>query len=621
LKTLEHQCIKNQNTDLRDHLASLRLNYDINNKILLIQSPQFLLESFNPDVARNRGYYAYPPTGLQWIAKKIKQNGLEVKILDLNYLVLERVINDEKFDYNNWLQILEEYLENYDPSIVGVTSINVNSNIYEPGYPLTSILKLLMAKDNCIVLAGGAIATDEHEELLKKDYCHFVIGNEGENKIKFLFDNIYGNTSEQNPVQGIYFKFENVIKQSVGIFDSVSLKGNLIDTYNLIPTEKYNLVGCLNPYSRMVGKDTRYSVFNLYRGCTAKCEFCDVNNFMGNGVRHFPVDDVIKDIDYLINNKGIHHFDVLDDAFLANAQVATEFLKELTKLNDKYGITWSSNNGLIATQLNEHLMKLMQRSGCVGFRIGVESGNAMMLKRMRKPATLSKLRKAAILINDYPNMFTGANYILGLFGDETFGEMIDTFKFSSELNLDWASFATFQFTSNRTPGSNLITKETRKSGGDFVPAKGDSKQTITINKNVITGPNLFNISDSVVPPPAQIKEIWFAFNLVGNYINNKNLRNNQPHKFLSWVNALLSTFPNNAYMALFQGIARVLIGEMNLARKSADRTRKILRQSEYWENRFIDFKLNNLILNFPKSYTEANEQLVELRKQYEKWLI
>lgn len=77
------------------YIEKLRKKYVLNNRVLLIQAPQFLLNSFNVTVAKNRGYYAYPPKGLQCIAKALSGRNLEIDIL------LKRVNDDDTFDYHN----------------------------------------------------------------------------------------------------------------------------------------------------------------------------------------------------------------------------------------------------------------------------------------------------------------------------------------------------------------------------------------------------------------------------------------------------------------------------------------------------------------------------------------
>ncbi len=608
------------NTDLTGYIGTLRKKYVLNNRVLLIQAPQFLLNSFNATVAKNRGYYAYPPTGVQCIAKALSGRNLEIDILDLNYLLLKRVNDDDTFDYHNWLVLLDEYLKKHTPSVVGVSSINIYSNVFEDDYPLTSILKHLRDKNECIIIAGGPIATNEYENYLIKDLSHFIIEGEGENKINYLFDRLFDSEPTQFPVQGIYFKFNDEIKQTAGQRDKVELKGNLIDTYDLIPIEDYNNVGSLNPYSRMAGQEKHFSVIQLNRGCRANCKFCGVTEFMGRGVRYYPVKDVLDEIIYLVEKRNILHFDVLDDDFLVNKKEVIELLEALVKLRQKYAITWSANNGLIAASITEELMGLMRDSGCVGFRIGVESGNEEMLKRMRKPASLPLLRRAGVILNKFPEIFTGGNYIIGALGEETFAQMLDTFKFMCELNLDWASIATFQFTSKAA----AITKNLKSDGRaatDFVPSKGDSRREIPDAKDVVSGPEVFELPGDKVPSCEQVEQIWFSFNLVANYINNKNLKpDGRPEKFTSWVEAVRVAYPHNPYMSLFAGLGRVLLGDKESACKHLEDTKIILKESEYWSHRFSQFGLTHLVTNFPQNAEQVQETLGHLRERYSEWI-
>jgi len=614
---VQNQCP--DNTKLAKYIEMLCKKYVLNNKLLLIQAPQFLFDSFNVTVAKNKGYYAYPPTGLQWIAKTLSSRNLEIDILDLNYLLLKRVNNDNAFDYRDWLVLLDEYLSKHTHSIVGVSSINIYKNVFEDGYPLTSILKHLQDKDKYITIAGGPIATNEYENYLKKDLSHFVIEGEGENKINFLFDCLFGCEPTQSPVQGVYFKFNDKIVQTAGQQDKVNLKGNLISTYDLIPIEDYNNVGSLNPYSRMVGQEKHFATIQLNRGCRANCKFCGVSDFMGSGLRHYPAMDVFDEINYLVEKKNILHFDVLDDDFTGNKKEVINLLEELVKLRQKYPITWSSNNGLIAASLTEELMTLMHDSGCVGFRIGIESGNEEMLKRLRKPASLPSLRQGGALLNKFPEIFTGGNYIIGVLGEETFGEMLDTFKFMCELNLDWASIAIFQFTSKATTIAENLKSDGRTTT-DFVPSKSNSRREISDAKGVVSGPKVFELPVDKVPSYEQVKQIWFSFNLVANYINNKNLQpGGRPKKFTSWVEAVKIAYPHNPYMSLFAGLGRVLLGDNESAYKHLENAKIILKESKYWDHRFSQFGLTHLVTNFPQNAEQVQGILEHLRGRYSEW--
>src|SRR3990172_425485 len=144
------------NAKLAEYAAVLRRKYALNNRVLFVQSLQFLFESLNIEVIRKRGYYAFPPIGLQYLTKALSGRNLEIRILDLNYQFLKRVICDDFFNYQNWLDMLDDCLNEYKPSIVGVTAISVYTDVFKPSFPLTSILKRLRDRDDCIVVAGGS---------------------------------------------------------------------------------------------------------------------------------------------------------------------------------------------------------------------------------------------------------------------------------------------------------------------------------------------------------------------------------------------------------------------------------------------------------------------------------
>lgn len=620
---IEGQYQQADNRELAEYTAMLREKYPLNNKVLFIQPPQFILDSFNYKVAREKGCYAYPPTGLQCLAKALSDRKLEINILDLNYQLLKRVIEDDSYNYLHWLELLDEYLNKNSPSIIVVTCISIYTDVFKPTHPLTSLLEHLRKKDDSIIIAGGPIATNEYKNYLMKDLCHFVIKREGENKIKYLLDYLFGNESCNTPTTGIHFKFKNNIVETKGEEDVVILKGNLIDTYKYVPIEDYNNVGSLNPFSRMTGQDKRFTGIQLNRGCRANCRFCGVVEFMGRGLRQYPVTDLLEEMHYLITERGIRHFEILDDDFLGYGTFkdgCITLLKEMVKFHKKYGTTWAAGNGLIAVSLTEDVLNLMRDSGCVGFRVGIESGNEEMLKQMRKPVSLPLLRKTGRMLLKYPEMFVAGNFIIGLFGEETFGEILDTFRFACEINLDWAAFTTFQFTSEDTIlAENLLSK--KKVATDFIPTKDTSNREILENCEGVSGPDIFNISKETIPSPEQIKHIWFTFNLVANYINNKNLKpNGGPAKFVSWVEAVQVVYPDNPYMPLFAGISHVLLGNNELANKNLEKAKQNLTVSKYWENRFNQFGLMDLITGFPKDAEEAHEVLESMQKRYSEWI-
>ena len=584
---------------LRAHASKLRQQFGPGERLLLVQAPQFLFETINPEVIRNRGYYAYPPTGLQTLAASLSERDIEVAILDLNLHALRQIAHDGNFDQENWLRRLDDRLDTFRPTMVGVTCLTVYADLFGTNHPLTAILRHLSRRGEHLVIMGGPTATNEMDRYIQEGLCHFAVEGEGEDRLKCLLDVYEDSSAETQAISGISFLWEGRVFQTQGAQSNVTLAGNLIDSYANVDVEGYCRVGSLNPYSRMAGQDTVYGVFQLNRGCRANCKFCGVRPFMGKGVRTHPVEEVLKEVRYLAEQRSVRHFEVLDDDFLADRKAVAAFLEGLVGLHKEYGITWAANNGLMTTSVTRELLDLMRDSGCLGFKIGIESGNAEMLRRIRKPGTLNTFARAAEMLEDYPDLFVGGNYIIGLFGEETFEQMLETFAFSICLNLDWSSFTVFQYTSKPTAlAENLKTDGTGAT--DFIPGKDSSNREILDDRSLPLGADVFSLPVDIVPSRALVKNIWLTFNLLGNYIGNKNLKpDGRPEKFVSWVDAVRVAYPSNPYMLLFSGLGRVLMGEPERAKGLYEDARSIVDGSANWQYRFERFGLDDLLEHEP----------------------
>ncbi|MBT3237406.1 MAG: radical SAM protein [Rhodospirillaceae bacterium] len=606
-----------QNAPLINYARELRGRYSPNDRVLLVQLPQFQMKSFSRDIARDRGMYAYPPTGLQCVRNALEEHDLEIKIVDLNYELLKRAIEDDTFNCEDWLSLLGQRMDDFMPGIVGVTTISISDTPDNPEFPLTAALMYLKERDDAIVIAGGVNANNERDYYLRSGLGHFVVDGEGEYRAPMLINIIAGSETSGPDQNGIYFFADGELMQSSGVSTVVQSVPSLADSYGDIPVEDYCKVGSLNPFSRMLGTDRVFSTLQLNRGCRADCGFCGVLEFVGPGVRQNSVENVIDELTYLVEQRSVRHIELLDDDFLGkktHRSGVEKVLNAMAGFHESIGLTWSAGNGLIAASLDAPMIDLINRSGCVGFRIGVESGNADMMKRLKKPASIVALEKTCADLQKVPDIFIGANFIVGLFGEETVGEMKDSLAFAIRTKLDWASFTVYQFTGNENSEKNAAT------GGanDFVPSKDSAFREVVGGDNVAVGKDVFTIADHVVPSREQVRQIWFSYNLVANYICNKNLMpGGNAKKFADWVEAVFIGYPDNPYMPLFAGLARILTGEEERANDNFASARRNVQTSDYWQRRFREFDLNTLIDDTPMTTEEVYERLAPLQMEYE----
>jgi|ETN01SMinimDraft_4_1059930.scaffolds.fasta_scaffold02708_2 radical SAM superfamily enzyme YgiQ (UPF0313 family) len=585
----------------------------LNNKILLFQLPQTLFSSMDKKAVLNRACYAWPPAGLMCLQECLKDSNYNVTIVDLNYILLKEIINNKSFDIRNWYKLADKYLDMYKPSIVGVSTISVSLNPDDKEYHLTLFLNYLKSINKYVVVSGGVNATEHRTYLLENKLSDFVIAKESEYKFKFLVDALHGKYNDADLPSEIFYIDRGMVSETAGINKKVNVNYNIIDSYKKLDIETYNDVGSLNPFSRMAGQNKKYATLQLNRGCRADCKFCGVGEFMGGqGVRTAPVELIIKELQYLVTERNISHFEFLDDDLLGGGRCGLDavktLFKEMSKLREKYGITWSAGNGLIAAGINDEIMSLIYESGCIAFRIGIESANPKMLKIMRKPTSLRRLFSSSHVINKYPEIYCGANYIIGLYGIETWGEMLDTYEFTKIINLDWSSFSTYQFTSK----DNEIRKNIQsdgKSAAEFMPAKNRSYNKINTSRGVLEGFDIFELDLNSVPSKEQVKEIWFTFNFLSNYVNNKNFRpSGNCKKITKWINATMLSYPSNPYMLLFSALGHLLQNDKIMSEKMLKKSQQCLEDS-YWKRRFKQFSLDCLLNNFPSDREGVFESL------------
>ncbi len=605
--------IKNKKFDaLTEYCHSLKLEYKLNKRVLFVQIPQLIFESFNPEVAKKKGYYIFPPVGLQYLYEAVKKRDLDIRILDLNFMLLKKVF-EEDFDHRQWIDILKDCLDSFEPAIVGV------SCMYDLGIrPLMEVLKFLRKINRAIVVTGGVIPTYEWKTLLQQDLCHFIIKREGEQRINFLFDCLTDENLNYGPRPGVCFKYEGFCYETDGSSQEVNFDTDLIDSYSLVNIREYHKYGSLNPFSRIAGlRNSPFAAIQMNRGCRAVCTFCSVRDFIGNGVRNRPVEKVLSEMDFLINKFGVKHFEWLDDDLLFYKKEFQELLRKI--IDRKWKISWSANNGLIASSLDEETMRLIRDSGCIGFKIGIETGNAEKLKEIKKPATLDIFRKTAKISSHYPEVFIGGNFMLG-FPHEKFYQMMDSFKLSLELNLDWSAFTMCQAIRGATAFSEFDShfinqiKSEGENVKNFIPTRESSQGQLLVKEQVLKGLDIFKLDPNYEPDADQIKEIWFTFNLLGNYINNKNLKPaGRPEKFISWVEMAQVAYPANGYMNLFLALAYLLNGQID---KSKDYHQKAIHlfENDYWRQRFIAFGLHQLLHNFPRIREEVFKSLTDLSR-------
>jgi radical SAM superfamily enzyme YgiQ (UPF0313 family) len=138
-----------------------------------------------------------------------------------------------------------------------------------------------------------------------------------------------------------------------------------------IPTPRYDLV----PDNFIVKR-----VIQATRGCYYSCAFCSVPA-IHPGFRMRPIDEVIRDVKY-DNFKHWWQRKIVwfwDDNLTANRQYVKKLLLKMIPLK-KWWLTQAS----IDIAQDDELLALMQKSGCIGVFLGIETLNQAALAAVGK---------------------------------------------------------------------------------------------------------------------------------------------------------------------------------------------------------------------------------------------
>ena len=135
---------------------------------------------------------------------------------------------------------------------------------------------------------------------------------------------------------------------------------------------------------------------NTSRGCPFKCSFCDVRNVWGRKFTYMSPERVFDDIQYLVS-LGARGLYFREDNFT----VVSDRVKHICEmiLKKGYRLKWACESRV--DTIDDELMGLMAKAGCIGFYVGVEHLTQRMLDVFNKGVTVDQIVKFFNSANKY----------------------------------------------------------------------------------------------------------------------------------------------------------------------------------------------------------------------------
>lgn len=341
-----------------------------------------------------------PPLGLTCIAAVCEAAGAEVAIFD--YIV--RGYSDTK---------LRNELTEFAPDIVGTNSVTMNFK------RAAAILRQVKQEnpDIITIMGGPHVSFHSGETLELYPEIDIIVRGEGEATMAELLS-VIRNRTQWHTIQGISFNdqgrhVDTGFRPFIQDLDALPLPAR-----HLLPMARYQALGF--PVSIITS-----------RGCPNQCIFCLGRRMVGHKVRFRSPESIADEIEELQRSHGISTINIADDLFTANRHRVKEVCSEITRRN--LTVSWSAFSRV--NTIDADTLRIMKRAGCHSVSFGIESGNAEMLKRVRKGITIDQARNAASACRE-AGINGHVSFIVGLPGESP-ETLSDTLALQKELDIEF----------------------------------------------------------------------------------------------------------------------------------------------------------------------------------------
>ena len=335
-----------------------------------------------------------PPLGLAYLAGALEAAGVTVRILDL--VVMPKSPST-----------LPEVLNRFQPDVVGVTAVTMNA---ETAFDLLREVK--ETAPDLLTVMGGPHATFSTTAALEAvPELDVIVRGEGEQTLLELLAET--DRTRWRRIPGLAFRENGTIRHTPWREPAKDLGRLPAPARHGLPLGRYRTLGM--PVS-----------VTTSRGCPFQCVFCVGRRMVGARVRYRPPLDVVDEMERLAA-LGFRQINLADDLFTANPRHCLAICDEILRRGLR--IRWSSFARV--DTVSTDLLARMREAGCHAVSFGMESGNAEILKRVRKAITREQA-EAAVDMCRQAGMQAHASFILGLPG-ETAETLSETMAFAERL--------------------------------------------------------------------------------------------------------------------------------------------------------------------------------------------
>lgn len=341
----------------------------------------------------------YPPLGLISIGSTLEKAGYNVKILPTSR-------------FENYKEIIEK--ECKDCLFVGITVLTLE---VPHAIDLSEFIKEKFPK--LPIVWGGWHVTLFPEQTVESPLVDYVIVDEGDELIVELANSL----RDKKPLKNHLLTNKKHLKMEDLPMPNYDLVMKIDEYINENLTDKFN--------DYVEGKIT-WLPYQSSRGCPGKCTFC-INTVTNNrAYRRKSAKKVLNEMEYIQKKYKISHFKIIDDNFFADIKRVREIAQGI--LDKKMKFTWDVEcrvDYFKKGYIDDSLLKLLRKAGCVQFTLGLESGSQDALDRMMKETTVEQ-NEFAVKQLDKHDIVPRTSFVVDIPGD-TKGDLLKTQELINRL--------------------------------------------------------------------------------------------------------------------------------------------------------------------------------------------
>ncbi|MHA1348413.1 MAG: B12-binding domain-containing radical SAM protein [Candidatus Odinarchaeia archaeon] len=379
-------------------------------KVALIVPP------LNFRVDLNQFYQEYtcdgslPPLGLMYIGSVLKENNIDVKLLDLS----------GKLKTVEWY---EKWLKKEEPDLVGISIIAdaINTAMF-----IAKVTKKVLP--NTLVVGGGITATFLYEKILT--YCPYfdlIVRGEGEYTLLKIINALSKGKfdKEKKHIAGISYRGKDGKVKNTP-------EAPLITDLDSLPFPDRSLSDIAYSYQfgpvRLGTK--KFTSILTSRGCPFNCTYCACSAFTRRTYRARSYENVLDEFEELYS-QGYKQALITDDHFFMSPKRTLKILRGIRKRKIDMDLICESRVDFARLPVLKEAVK----SGVKAIFYGIESGSQKMLNYYNKKITPLQSIKAI-----EKSKYAGIDITVGsfMYGGpyETLEDLNQTHKFIMKLNLD-----------------------------------------------------------------------------------------------------------------------------------------------------------------------------------------